>query len=81
MSVREFSRAGVEGVTAAAIPAGRFRDLFFGAVDLGAIDRCGFLAVLRLRLPRAVPRIDSIHADLVAAELALVSSGMTMPFS
>src|SRR5580700_3145881 len=58
----------------------RFRDLFVGAFDLGTVDRGGLLAVLRPRLPRSVPRSDSIHADM-AAELALVSSGMTMPFS
>ena len=57
----------------------RFRDLFFGAVDLGAVDLGGLLSVLRRPLPRSVLRFDAIHAD-TAAELALASSGMTMPF-
>ncbi len=52
----------------------------FGTVDLGAVDFGGLLLVLRLRLPRWVPWFDSIHADM-AAEPALASSGMTMPFS
>ena len=47
---------------------------FFGAAELG-----GLLTVLRLRLLRSVPWFDSIHEDM-AAELALASSGMTMPF-
>jgi hypothetical protein len=58
----------------------RFRDLFFGAVDLGAVDLGGLLAVLRRPLPRPVLRFDLIHTD-TAAELALVSSGMTIPLS
>ena len=58
----------------------RFRDLFFGAVDLGAVDLGGLLSVLLRPLPRSVLRFDAIHAD-TAAELALVSSGMTMPLS
>ena len=58
----------------------RFRDLFFGAVDLGAVDLGGLLSVLRRSLPRSVLRFDAIHAD-TAAELALASSGMTMPLS
>ena len=56
----------------------RFRDLFFGAADSGAVDLGGLLAVLRPLLPRPVLRFDLIHAD-TAAELALVSSGMTIP--
>jgi nucleoid DNA-binding protein len=39
----------------------------------------GLLPILRLRLRRFVPRFASIHADMVA-ELAIASSGMTMPF-
>ena len=62
-------------IAAAAV---RFGDLFLGAVDLGAVDLGGLLAVLPL--PRPPLRFDLIHAD-TAAELALVSSGMTMPFS
>ena len=58
----------------------RLRDLFVGAFDLGAVDRGGLLTVLRLSLPRFLPRFDSIHADM-AAEPAFVSSGITMPFS
>ena len=69
----EFSRAGAG--EAAASAAVRLRGLFVGAVDPG-----GLLAVLRLRLLRTVPWFDSIHADM-AAELALISSGMTTPFS
>ncbi len=61
------------------------RSLFFSgvefcAVEFGTADLGGVLVDLRLRLPRFVPLFDSIHADM-AAELALVSSGMTMPFS
>src|SRR6266481_3045548 len=41
----------------------------------------GLLALAVPRpLPRSVPRFDAIHAD-TAAELAMVSSGMTIPFS
>ena len=58
----------------------RFRDVFFGAVDLSAVDLGGWLSVLRRPLPRPVLRFDLIHAD-TAAELALVSSGMTTPLS
>jgi len=54
-----------------------FLDLFFGAVDLGAVDLVGLLAVSRRALLRPVLRFDLIHAD-AAAELALVSSGMTI---
>ena len=54
----------------------RFRGLLFGLIDLG-----GLLALAVPRpLPRSVPRFDAIHAD-TAAELAMVSSGMTIPFS
>jgi hypothetical protein len=54
-----------------------FRDLLFGAVDLGGVDPGGLLALAVLRRPlrRSVPRFDAIHAD-TAAELPLVSSGM-----
>src|SRR5271169_3488295 len=60
----------------------RFSGQLFGAVDLAAVDPGGLLAlaVLPQTLPRSVPRFDLIHAD-TAAELALVSSGMTIPFS
>ena len=58
----------------------RFRDLCFGAVDLGAVDLGGLLSVVQRPLPRSVLRFDAIHAD-TAAELALVSSGMTIPLS
>jgi hypothetical protein len=59
-----------------------FRGFLFGAVDLGGVDPGGLLALALLRRPlwRSVPRFDAIHAD-TAAELALVSSGMTSPFS
>src|SRR4051794_25608984 len=48
----------------------------------GIFDRVRgeLLAVLRPPLPRAVLRFDLIHAD-TAAELALVSSGITTPLS
>ena len=59
-----------------AASAVRFRDLFFGAVDLGAVDLGGLLTVLR----RPLLRFDLIHPD-TAAELALVSSGMIIPLS
>ena len=58
----------------------RFRDLFVGAADLAAVDLDGLLAVLRRPLPRSEPLFDFIHAD-IATELALVSPGMTIPFS
>ena len=61
----------------------RLRGILLGAVDLGAVDPGGLLAlavVLPRPLPRSVPRFDAIHAD-TAAELAMVSSGMTIPFS
>jgi hypothetical protein len=56
--------------------------LLFGAVDLGAVDPGDLLAlaVLPGPLPRSVLRCDLIHAAM-AAELALVSSGMTIPLS
>ena len=59
-----------------------FRGLLFGPVDLGGVDPGGLLALAVFRRPlrRSVPRFDAIHAD-TAAELALVSSGMTSPFS
>src|SRR5947209_9147654 len=76
--VPAFCRAGVAGPPAAS--AVRLRNLFFGAADLGAIDLGGLSSVLRRPLPRSVLRFDAIHAD-TAAELALVSSGMTMPLS
>jgi hypothetical protein len=66
-------------VNAAASFAAGFRDLFFGAVDLGTIDLGGVLTGLRWPLPRFLPWFESIHADM-AAELALASSGMTTPF-
>ena len=58
-----------------------FRCLLFGPVDLGGVDPGGLLALAVLRRPlrRSVPMFDAIHAD-TAAELALVSSGMTSPF-
>ena len=58
----------------------RCRDLFVGAADLAAVDLDGLLAVLRRPLPRSEPLFDFIHAD-IAAELTLVSSGMTLPLS
>jgi hypothetical protein len=51
-----------------------------GARDLGAVGFAGLWADFRRRLPRPVLRCDLIHADM-AAELALVSSGMTIPLS
>jgi hypothetical protein len=62
------------------VSAEPFRGLPFPDVDLGAVDLGGLLVVLRRPFPRSVPRFDAIHADK-AAELVLVSSGMTMPFS
>jgi len=53
--------------------------LFVGGIDWGSIDLFALWVVLRPRLRRFVPRFESIHADM-AAELALTSSGMTMPF-
>jgi hypothetical protein len=47
---------------------GRLRARFVGVTELA-----GLLAVLRLRLPRSVPRFASIHPDM-AAELALYVS-------
>jgi hypothetical protein len=73
-----FCLAAVAGPPAAS--AERFRDLFFGAADLGAVDFGGLLTVLRRSLPRPSLRFDLIHAD-TAAELALVSSGMIIPLS
>ena len=55
----------------------RLRSLLFGLIDIGGLLP---LAVLPPPLPRSVPRFDAIHAD-TAAELAMVSSGMTIPFS
>ncbi len=55
----------------------RFRGLLFGPIDLGGLLA---LAVLPRPFPCSVPRFDAIHAD-TAAELAMVSSGMTIPFS
>src|SRR6202022_1005618 len=73
-------RAGVAGPLPASAVC--FRGLLFGPVDLGGVDPGGLLALAVLRRPlrRSVPRFDAIHAD-TAAELALVSSGMTSPFS
>ncbi len=51
---------------------------FFDALDFGAVD-FGGLAILRLRARRFVSRFASIQADM-AAELALASSGIMMPF-
>jgi hypothetical protein len=73
-----FCRAAVARPPAAS--AERFRDLFFGAADLGAADLGGLLTVLRRPLPRPLLRFDLIHAD-TAAELALVSSGMIISLS
>jgi len=56
------------------------RDLFVDAGDLGAVGLAGFSAVLRRLLARSVLSCDPIHADM-AAELALVSSEMTIPFA
>ena len=55
------------------------RERFAGGGDLGAV---GVAVVGGLRGPLAAPvlRYDLIHADM-AAELALVSSGMTIPRS
>ena len=83
VSVPEFCRSEADG--AAVLSVVRLRVRFFGTVvfgdvDLGAFDLAGLLAVLRRRLPRSVPWFVSIHADM-AAELALASSGMAMPFS
>lgn len=58
----------------------RIRDRFVGAPDLGAVGFAGLWAGFRRPLPRSVLRCDLIHADM-AAELALVSSGMTIPLS
>ena len=58
----------------------RIRDRFVGAADLGAVGFAGLWADFRRPLPRSVLRCDLIHADM-AAELALVSSGMTIPLS
>src|ERR1700730_1523390 len=76
----DLCRTGVVGPLPASAVC--FRDLLFGAVDLGGVDPGGFLALAVLRRPlrRSVPRLDAIHAD-TAAELPLVSSGMTSPFS
>src|SRR6266404_9983483 len=53
----------------------------FPRPPLWSIDLGGLLALAVPRpLPRSVPRFDAIHAD-TAAELAMVSSGMTIPFS
>ena len=71
-------RAGVGGApTASAV---RIRDRFVGAPDLGAVGFAGLWADFRRPLRRPVLRCDLIHADM-AAELALVSSGMTIPLS
>jgi hypothetical protein len=51
-----FCRAAVAGPPAAS--AERFRDLFFGAADLGAVDLGGLLTVLRRPLPRPLLRFD-----------------------
>ena len=56
------------------------RERFAGAGDFGAVGFAGLWADLRRPLPRSVLRCDLIHADM-AAELALVSSGMTIPLS
>ena len=58
----------------------RIRDLFVGAGDLDTVGFAGLWADLRRPLPRSVLRCVLIHADM-AAELALVSSGMTIPLS
>ena len=74
----EFCRAGVAGPPP--VSAEPFRGLPFADVDLCAVDLGGLLVVLRRPFPRSVPRFDAIHADK-AAELVLVSSGITMLFS
>ena|SRR5947207_2334785 len=56
------------------------RDLFVDTGDLGAVGLAGLSTVLRRLLARSALSCDSIHADM-AAELALVSSGMTIPLS
>src|SRR5260370_20758504 len=71
-------RAGVGGVTTASALC--IRDRFAGAGDLGTVGFAGLQANLRRPLPRSVLRCDLIHADM-AAELALLSSGMTIPLS
>ena len=58
----------------------RIRDRFVGTPDLGAVGFAGLWADFRRPLPRSVLRCDLIRADM-AAELALVSSGMTIPLS
>src|SRR5262245_50479202 len=58
----------------------RIRDLFVGAGDLDTVGFAGLWADLRRPLPRSVLRCVLIHADM-AAELVLVSSGMTIPLS
>ena len=60
--------------------AARFRALFFGSADLGAIDFVAVLTGLRRLLRLFLTWLESIHVDM-AAELALASSGITMPFS
>ena len=70
--------AGVGG--APTTSALRIRDLFVGAGDLDTVGFAGLWADLRRPLPRSVLRCDLIHADM-AAELVLVSSGMTIPLS
>src|SRR5204862_8356338 len=49
------ARAGARTRGLPAASTVRFRDLFFGAPDSGAIDLGGLLAVLRPLLPRPVP--------------------------
>ena len=70
--------AGIDAPAAAS--AFRFREIFVGAFDLGAIDPAGLKAVLRPLLRRLVSLFASIHAA-IAAELALASSGMVTPFA
>ena len=77
MPVSEFACSIVDA--AAVALALRFREGFFGAVDLAATDRAD-VAVLRLSLRRLVSRFEPIQTDM-AAELACASSGMTTTFT
>ena len=58
----------------------RIRDLFVGAGDWDTVGFAGLWADLRRPLPRSVLRCVLIQSDM-AAELVLVSSGMTIPLS
>ena len=73
MPVSEFACSILDA--AAVALALRFREGFFGAVDLAATDRADVVLSLR----RLVSRFASIQTDM-AAELACASSGMTTPF-